>query len=197
MATVTVREMRPEDRDGAVRALTIAFKDDPVNRWIGSRPERDALLWQTMLKYIHAGSAIDLAWHGARVVGVAVWDQPGHKVPWLMQVRSGPHFLRALGSEARKGPIIDKWLEAYRPKQPHWYLAHLGAVEGGRGIGSALLGYRLARIDADPVRLAYLESSNARNLPLYERFGFTETSLIDGGPDGAPPIWGMLRPPVD
>jgi len=53
---------------------------------------------------------------------------------------------------------------------------------------AALLEQRLANITGP----AYLESSNQRDLPLYERFGFKviqELSL----PDGGPTLWTMLR----
>jgi hypothetical protein len=38
---------------------------------------------------------------------------------------------------------------------------------------------------------AYLESSNPRNIPLYERFGFELLGVIQGG--DFPPITPMLR----
>ena len=54
----------------------------------------------------------------------------------------------------------------------------------GRGLGSVLLEAGLARCDAE-VGLAYLESSNPRNVPLYERFGFVASSRfsVEGSPD--------------
>ena len=65
-------------------------------------------------------------------------------------------------------------------------------MRGGSGIGSALLRHRLAALDARADEPAYLESSHERNLPLYERYGFDVVRRIDG-PDGGPPVWGMLR----
>jgi hypothetical protein len=41
--------------------------------------------------------------------------------------------------------------------------------------------------------LAYLESSNLRNVPLYERHGFKVLGTIQAG--GSPPITPMLRKP--
>ena len=56
---------------------------------------------------------------------------------------------------------------------PHWYLGYLGTRRGrqGQGLGTQLLREVLAGADTDGVP-AYLESSNERNLPLYERNGF-------------------------
>ena len=38
---------------------------------------------------------------------------------------------------------------------------------------------------------AYLESTNARNLPLYQRFGFEVTRMIRVG--ASPAVWPMIR----
>ena len=55
-----------------------------------------------------------------------------------------------------------------RPHEEFWYLAGVGAVRRGEGIGSALLRHRLDRVRGP----AYLESSKQENIALYERFGF-------------------------
>ncbi|PRY54118.1 acetyltransferase (GNAT) family protein [Knoellia remsis] len=194
---VTVREMRQGERKDAAAALATAFRYDPVNRFIGSRPERDRILWDTLLRFQHGDAAsVDLAVDGRRVVGVGVWDPPGHAPSLMSRLRAGPGFLRALGRDARKGAQVEEWMARHRPQEPFWYLAHLGATEPGKGVGSALLNYRLAQLDREGGRTAYLENSNERNLRLYERFGFEVTSRLDGGPEGAPPVWGMVRRPA-
>jgi ribosomal protein S18 acetylase RimI-like enzyme len=82
------------------------------------------------------------------------------------------------------------------PRNPkHWYLYAIGARTGsqGRGVGSALLTAMLTTID-EAGEPAYLESSNGRNVPLYERYGFTvvEELHIDRG---GPTFWRMWRDP--
>jgi ribosomal protein S18 acetylase RimI-like enzyme len=61
----------------------------------------------------------------------------------------------------------------------------------GRGLGSALLKAGLARCDAEGAA-AYLESSNPKNVPLYERHGFEVIGLVQ--PADFPPLIPMLRP---
>jgi ribosomal protein S18 acetylase RimI-like enzyme len=61
----------------------------------------------------------------------------------------------------------------------------------GRGLGSALLEAGLARCDSEGAS-AYLESSNPKNIPLYERYGFEALGVIE--PDDFPPLTPMLRP---
>ena len=85
-------------------------------------------------------------------------------------------------------------MEACHPDGPCWHLAQI-AVEPavrGQGLGSALLEYGLGRCDAEGAS-AYLESSNPRNVPLYERFGFEVIGEIRAG--SSPVMQPMLRRP--
>jgi ribosomal protein S18 acetylase RimI-like enzyme len=82
----------------------------------------------------------------------------------------------------------------YHPSEPHWYLPLIGAdpAQQNKGYGSALLRHALSRCDHDKT-LAYLESSNPKNIPLYERHGFEALGTIQVGT--SPPIVPMLRKP--
>ena len=62
----------------------------------------------------------------------------------------------------------------------------------GRGLGTRLLDHCLATLVAAEGALAYLESSNPNNTPLYERFGFEVTGQIQ--PADFPGLTPMLRP---
>ena len=74
------------------------------------------------------------------------------------------------------------------------YLAILGVepARQGTGIGAALMRHRLERCDRDGL-LAYLESSNPRNVPFYRRHGFEVLDEIQTGT--SPTIFPMLRHP--
>jgi GNAT superfamily N-acetyltransferase len=82
----------------------------------------------------------------------------------------------------------------YHPSEPHWYLPLIGVdpPHQGKGYGSALLQRTLLPCDRDQT-LAYLESTNPKNIPLYERHGFELLGTIQVGE--APPIFPMLRKP--
>jgi ribosomal protein S18 acetylase RimI-like enzyme len=73
---------------------------------------------------------------------------------------------------------MDEW----HPVEPHWYLFAIGVDQNsqGEGLGSILLEYALSKCDADG-KLAYLESSNPRNVPFYQRHGFEVTRVIQIG----------------
>jgi ribosomal protein S18 acetylase RimI-like enzyme len=95
-------------------------------------------------------------------------------------VRSAPGIGRRGGLVG--GALLE--VEDVHPTEPHWYLAVLGVrpESRGRGAGSALLEPGLARADAEGMP-CYLESSNKRNVSLYERHGFeirAEHWLPDG-----------------
>ena len=68
----------------------------------------------------------------------------------------------------------------------------VGPAKQGKGCGSALLKHALEGCDCDN-RLAYLESSNPQNIPLYERHGFEVLDTISVR--SSPPLFPMLRKP--
>lgn len=82
----------------------------------------------------------------------------------------------------------------WHPEEPHWYLPLIGVDPSAqnKGIGSALMRHAVARFDEEGA-LAYLESSNPRNIPLYERHGFEVIGQIQVG--AAPVVTPMLRRP--
>jgi ribosomal protein S18 acetylase RimI-like enzyme len=85
-------------------------------------------------------------------------------------------------------------MDRFHPKGPHWYLPLIGVdpTAQNQGHGSALLEHALGRSDADGLP-AYLESSNPRNITLYQRHGFESmgTSQVGSSPRLVP----MLRQP--
>ena len=81
--------------------------------------------------------------------------------------------------------------EKNKPKDA-WYLEYLGVDPRSHslGLGSLILKNSLSKID-DLHQPAYLESSNPRNMSLYERHGFDTVNKFQFG-DG-PPIHTMFR----
>jgi ribosomal protein S18 acetylase RimI-like enzyme len=188
-----VRLAQPEDRDKALASIVAAFIADPVNRYV--MPTAPLYL-DTMAKMMShfGGAAFDhgSAWVVDDFAGAALWLPPG--------VHSDFEALGALMQErisadrrAHMRPVMEHMGE-FHPTEPHWYLAVLGVDPHARGLGlgGALLAHSLERVDRDRLP-AYLESSNPRNIPLYERHGFEVIGQINVPP--VPVITPMIRRP--
>jgi GNAT superfamily N-acetyltransferase len=65
-------------------------------------------------------------------------------------------------------------MSSYHPSEPHWYLPLIGVdpTLRGKGYGSSLMEHALIQCDHDK-KPAYLESSNPKNMTLYERHGLS------------------------
>lgn len=77
------------------------------------------------------------------------------------------------------------------PPDGAWTLAALGVTPAARGAGtgSRLVAAALEQVGDVPV---VLDTSDARNVTLYERYGFAVTGRTEV--PGGPVVWSMLRP---
>lgn len=185
-----VRTATGSDRRAISDTLATAFAADPVVRWLMPDAGRDARMFRAVAANLHgAPGSADIALDSGCPVGAALWDPPGHSVPFRQALVGFARLLVAMRwSGFRRGAILETAFNKARPAERVWYLAQLGAATPGQGIGSALLEHRLAKITGP----AYLESSNPRNVPLYQRFGFEVIQEISLPEDG-PTLWTMLR----
>lgn len=187
------------DAHAAGRVLGRAFTTDPVFTWmLEGRPD----LERQLARVFGAFASTATRTHDGQVVldpaerGAAVWLPPNS---WRLSVgevvRELPRFLPAFGPRMIRALAVLARAEKAHPLQPHWYLQALGCVPQarGQGIGSTLLAPVLKRCDEDGVA-AYLESSNPRNIPFYERHGFVRRPLF-AVPKGCPVITPMWRDP--
>ena len=188
-----IREATTADIDGATALLMLAFAGDPgVRAWFESPSLYRSVFLNFAMTYggraFENGTA-DLADDGT---GVALWLPPGveqdsESLGQLMLAQVPPESLaRNLESAQR--------IEALHPKEPHWYLAMLGVDprHQGKGVGSSLLGHRLAKVDDEGLP-AFLETTSPANLRLYERFGFEVIADIPNADDSVH-TFAMLRP---
>lgn len=177
----------------ATSVITLAFSADPVARWM--YPDSQQYL-RHFPEFVRAFAGRSFETRAAYIAkdggGAALWMPPGIEAQEdpLIQL-----FWSSTSDEVQKDlfPIFDQMAE-FHPKYPHWYLPMIGVEPSrqGSGIGSALLQHTLANCDGDGLP-AYLESSNPKNIPLYERFGFELIGTIRSG--DAPPLFPMLRQP--
>lgn len=179
--------------------LARAFRDDPVFRWLltaeGSRPRRLRRYFVTELLHraLRHGE-VEVARVDGRVAGAAMWLPPG--APLGTEASALPGYLRAFGRRLVVAARFQAVAQRDHPREaPHWYLGTIGVdpVRQGQGVGAALLNSRLRRCDEEGLP-AYLESSNPRNVPLYEHFGFHVTGAL-GLWEDAPVVNTMWRAP--
>ena len=177
--------------------LGSAFSQDPLLRWLCERPEIYSDLFrldaECLYKHHHC------IYLNRERTGAAMWLPPGistksNNLHWRM-LPLGWNLVSKGGLKrlVTRADALKKVTLAAHPAEPHFYLSSVGASLGqqGRGIGSALLKAGLTACDKRGA-IAYLESSNVRNNPLYERHGF-EVIADATLPDGGPTIWFMKR----
>jgi ribosomal protein S18 acetylase RimI-like enzyme len=192
MTTHDVRAATVAERDAVNAILTLAFSGDPASRWT----------WPDPKAYLEAFPHFAIAFGGAafekgsalRVgsAGAALWLPPGTESD---EAALNDLMMRtADAATAVDGPQLMQQMASYHPKEPHWYLPLLGVdpAHQNEGIGGALLRHVTDQCDRDSV-LAYLESSNPRNIPLYQRHGFEILGRAQSGK--SPVITPMLRRP--
>ena len=185
-----VRTATAQDREAISTVLATAFAADPVVRWLMPNTGRDLQMFRVLTTHLHAAAdCADIALNNGDPVGAALWDPPGHHLSLRQGLVGLSKLFFVMGSGFRRGVALEHAFTRARPAGQFWYLAQIGASTPARGVGSALLGHRLASIEGP----AYLESSNPRNVPLYQRFGFDVIEEISLPEDG-PTLWTMLRP---
>jgi GNAT superfamily N-acetyltransferase len=160
-------------------------------RWSLSDPAKYLATFSSIAKAF-GGSAFGkgTAYIAGDFTGAALWLPPG----------AGPdeETLKRLFEENTDEEIkedmhgIFEQMEKFHPTEPHWYLPMIGVdpAHQGAGRGAALMTEALKAVDRDGT-IAYLESSNPRNLSLYERHGFEVIGEIQSG--SSPVLRPMLR----
>ena len=191
MSAVEIRPASERDRQAVIDVITLAFSTDPMARWAFPDPQTYLAVWPEMIEAFsgHAfahGTVHVVAGGGA----AAMWLPPGvhpdsERLDALTQQHSPPQ------QRADMAQVFEQ-MAGFHPEEPCWYLPLIGAdpAAQGRGYGSALLRYALAQIDRAGAP-AYLESSNPRNVPLYERHGFEILGRVQAG--SSPTVVPMLR----
>jgi len=188
-----IRVARRDELPQAVASIVAAFITDPLARFAWPSAQRHLEAMPRAAREF-AGGSFD---HGAAYVsedfcGVALWLPPG--------VHPDGAALESVFRDTAKPEHLDDLLATFEkmeqshPDEPHWYLPMIGVEPNaqGRGLGGALMRHAVKRCDREGV-LAYLESSNPRNISLYERHGFEVMGRIQVG--AAPTVTPMLRRP--
>ena len=196
---MNVRAVRPDDVDQVAGVLARSFEHDELFAWMYGRSALRALQRsfrsQLRVQYMPSGvveTVDDLS-------GTALWSAPGRGIAptGLQMLRMFPghlHFIVRPDLAVRLLRGLSA-MDSHHPDEPHIHLAILGVdpTRQGSGVGSALVRAGLARADGAGLPV-YLDTSAAKNVPYYLRFGFEVICEFDF-PMGGPHAWGMLRRP--
>ncbi len=188
-----IRPVSGEDADLVSDILADAFDDDPMMNWnFGSRrPFKTCFLELAKGLYLRKGYG-----HVAGEEAAALWLPANEKrtAPILNEARIGLAAIASGGFAAMmRAKKVGDVMTASHPHTPHYYLFAVGVRRRsqGKGLGGGIIRAGLDRVDAARAP-AYLESSNPRNEPLYERFGFRRQFRL-ALPPGAPGLLAMWR----
>ena len=191
MTKPIIKSVTPANADQAVDTIVLAFSADPIARWFYPDP-REYLLHLPSFVRVFAGKAFEhnSAYYVDGYLGATLWLPP--------DVHPDENALAALLQrsipEKNQQEIFAfmEQMDRSHPSEPHWYLPMIGVdpAQQGNGYGSALLKHALERCDGEG-KLAYLESSSPRSIPLYQRHGFELVGTIQV--DSSPPLFPMVR----
>lgn len=195
-----IRQATLQDAAAVSELLGNAFRDDPVLTWLIPGPERRhdlvAGYFRSAVKHLYLPH--EHVYLTEDVSGAALCLPAGVTAgspPPLVEIGLAWRLYKACGFRGLlRAHTLQAAVRANRPVEPHFYLHALGVRPSlqGRGVGSALLREVTGHCDRRQIR-AYLENTNERNLPLYERHGFERVREWHF-PGGGPPIWFMVRP---
>ncbi len=185
-----VRAITVDEKAKLIDVMLLAFSTDPLARY--AMPTASQYLPGMKIVFeglgapaFHQGTAYTVG----NFSGGAIWIPPGAK--------ASDESIEAVGQyldPAHAGTFIKvlETMDSHHPVEPHWYLNFVGvdSSKQGEGLGAALMKHALKIVDEAGI-VAYLESSNPRNLSLYERFGFETTAKIEI--DDCPVVHAMVR----
>jgi hypothetical protein len=168
--------------------LALAFERDPLWGWAfeSSSRERKLASLATVFGFF-AGAALDFGWVRVTdgVEAVALWIPPGSPEMTPADEARMPAVV-ADACEPEPAARVMEMLAAFERNHPHepphFYLSLLATHpdHAGNRLAVGLVAANLAEMDAaDPPAPAFLESSNPRNVPRYERLGFRPIREVD------------------
>ena len=193
MSTATINIATATDKEQIIDSLVLAFGADPIERWLYNDPHAYLTNFPIFLEALTARTfETDNAYYIAGYAGSALWLPPDVH---LAEEKIIASLEKTIDKQKQNDTMaIMEQMDRYHPHEPHWYLAIIGVdpARQGQGLGLMLLQHTLALSDRDRA-LAYLESTNPKNISFYEREGFELLGTIQAG--DSPPMFPMLRKP--
>jgi GNAT superfamily N-acetyltransferase len=193
MTKPIIKTATASDEAPIIDVMMRAFAADPFAQWIWPDLKEYRMYFPSFVRAF-GGKAFShrSAYYVDGYAAAALWLPPGI-LPDDDMLSS--IFQRSVYEQNQKDVIaVFDQMSRYHPSEPHWHLPLMGVdpLKQGKGFGSALMQHALVQCDRDN-KLAYLESSSPRSVPLYKRHGFELLGTIQLR--GSPSIFPMLRKP--
>jgi GNAT superfamily N-acetyltransferase len=185
--------IQPHREANAIATLTLAFATDPANRWCWPAAADFLAAFPLFVRALGGRAfASESGFEVGEGAGVALWLPPGVEPDEAELI----DLTRRTVHASRQNQLFEmiQQMGRHHPQGPHWYLPFVGVepLHQSRGLGATVLWPVLQRCDRERLP-AYLESTNPRNLPFYERLGFRQVGIIRAGT--SPEIVPMIRQP--
>ncbi|PPG26717.1 N-acetyltransferase [Pseudoclavibacter sp. RFBG4] len=181
--TATITLARHDDLDAAADTLAEAFEHYPWTRWVVPErgySERLQQLQRIYLKYAYHHGFVGVVADLSGVVAVLPPDAPapGDEVVAQIVALHAERIERISASTST-------------PDTRAWSLETLGVRPDaqGHGLGGELVRFALQEASRRGARTMRLETSDERNVRLYERCGFRVTRHLDQ--EHAPMLWSL------
>ena len=193
MTTPAIKIATASDEAPAIDVVVLAFSTDPAARWTWPDPQQYLTHFPPFVEAFGGKAfAHGSAYYVDGYAGAALWLPPDvhpdeDALTTLLQRTVPEQKLKDVFAAFEQ-------MARYHPSEPHWYLPLIGVdpFHQGKGYGAALMQHALIPCDRDRT-LAYLESTNPKNISLYERHGFELLGTIQVG--ASAPLFPMLRKP--
>ena len=192
-AAAFIKTAGTSGRRQIVDCITLAFGTDPVARWTYPNSQQYLEYFPNFIR-LFGGKAFETetAYYINSFSAAALWLPPGASPDEEALVA----LIENTVSKSLQGEVFAflEQMGRFHPAEEHWYLPLIGVdpAQQNRGYGSMLMQHALAVCDRDQLP-AYLESSNPRNITLYQRHGFEIVGTIQQG--SSPPMFPMRREP--
>ncbi len=175
-----------------------AFANDPVNNYVFGKQASIRSMYRVMAREMYVPSGLC---HLHASGGATMWMPPGVEAApsefGLMKFALGQLRHGTFGA-IKRGLALSELMQAWHPKDPHFYLFAIGTTlqARGKGVGKDLLRPVLAACDTAKMPV-YLENSNPNNTGFYASHGFERMGLFNVGEDDSPLMEPMWREPKE
>jgi len=173
-----------------------AFVTEQMMQWpLGPGEDMEARTVRAFEYFLENLIELGIVWEAGAGMGAAVFVPPDQLSAWEDAQRHDRRVHALTDDGGHRWDAFWTWIGSKVPNEPLWHLDSVAVAPEmqGRGLGSALIEFGLARARAAGNGV-FLETGTPRNVPLYERFGFRVIEDVDA-PRGGPHIWFMRWDP--